>query len=57
MTDSEVIFRQVDGTYRIKAKSLRPFFYQYNELHNRMSGWNNTIQKIEGLINIAREYI
>jgi ribonuclease HI len=54
-TDSLLLFKQLTNQCRVKAPSLRPLFYEYNELHNQLSGVVIGIKYVAE--NKAREFL
>ncbi len=54
-TDHRLLYKQLIHECRIKANTLRPFFYEYNQLHNELSGVTIAIKLCKE--NKAREYI
>jgi len=54
-TDHRLLYKQLIHECRIKANTLRPFFYEYNQLHNELSGVMIAIRLVKD--NKARDYL
>lgn len=54
-TDSVLLYKQVVGENRIKSKNIKPFYYEFNELKNELSGLSVAVKYIHD--NKARDFL
>lgn len=56
-TDSILLFRQLNGFYRIKSKALKPLYFQWNRFKNLLRDLEIDYLYVSGYNNKARGHV
>jgi len=57
LTDSLLLFKQLEGIYRIKSKRLKPIYFEWNRFKNMLYEANINYKYTKPLDNVARKYL